>query len=91
MGLIDADALSKLVGEPIEVFLRRLDLKLPPIVDAEPVKHGHWVVTPYTDYDDTYECSVCGACWTFIEGTPKDNEAFYCPHCGARMNEVEDV
>lgn len=34
MRLIDADALSKLVGEPIEVFLRRLDLKLPPIVDA---------------------------------------------------------
>lgn len=32
--LIDADALSKLVGEPIEVFLRRLDLKLPPTVDA---------------------------------------------------------
>jgi hypothetical protein len=35
--LIDADALSKLVGEPIEVFLRRLDLKLPPTVDAVPV------------------------------------------------------
>lgn len=32
--LVDADALSKLVGEPIEVFLRRLDLKLPPTVDA---------------------------------------------------------
>ena len=32
--MIDADALSKLVGEPIEVFLRRLDLKLPPTVDA---------------------------------------------------------
>lgn len=36
--LIDADALSKLVGEPIEVFLRRLDLKLPPTVDAVPVE-----------------------------------------------------
>lgn len=29
MRLVDADALSKLVGEPIEVFMRRLDLKLP--------------------------------------------------------------
>ena len=37
MRLVDADALSKLVGEPIEVFLRRLDLKLPPTVDAVPV------------------------------------------------------
>lgn len=55
---------------------------------VDPVEHGHWKATPYTDYDDTYECSVCGACWTFIEGTPKDNEAFYCPHCGAKMDEV---
>ena len=35
--LIDTDALSELVGEPIEVFLSRLDLKLPPPVDAVPV------------------------------------------------------
>lgn len=37
MRLIDADALSELVGEPIEIFLSRLDLKLPPTVDAVPV------------------------------------------------------
>lgn len=37
MRLIDADALSELVGEPVEVFLSRLDLKLPPTVDAVPV------------------------------------------------------
>ena len=63
-------------------------VRFAPTVD--PVKHGQWKATPYTDYDDTYECSACGACWTFIEGTPKDNEAFYCPHCGAKMDEVEE-
>lgn len=54
-------------------------------VDFEPVRHGKWIITPYTDYDDTYECSVCGNTWTFIEGTPKDNDCNYCPHCGAKM------
>lgn len=34
---INRDALSELVGEPIEVFLGRLDLNLPPTVDAVPV------------------------------------------------------
>ena len=51
----------------------------------EPVKHGKWMTTPYTNYDDAWECSVCGCLWTFIEGTPKDNGANYCPHCGAYM------
>lgn len=61
-----------------------------PLVDGGFTRHGHWIRTPYTDYDDTYECSVCGDSWTFIEGTPKDNEAYYCPKCGAKMDEVED-
>lgn len=39
MRLIDADALSELVKEPIDVFLSRLDLKCPPIIDLEP----HWI------------------------------------------------
>lgn len=36
MRVIDADALSELVREPIDVFLSRLDLKCPPIIDLEP-------------------------------------------------------
>ena len=50
-------------------------------------KHGHWEYL----YEENYKCSECGDWWVFIEGTPKDNGADYCPHCGAKMDEVEDV
>lgn len=98
MRLIDVDALITFMKKGWRLFpsselqhtCDMTDIENAPTIDAEPVRHGHWIATPYTDYDDTYECSVCGACWTFIEGTPKDNEAFYCPHCGAKMDEVED-
>jgi len=55
-----------------------------PTVDAE--RHGHWEYL----YDENYKCSECGDWWVFIEGTPKDNGANFCPHCGARMDEEED-
>ncbi len=58
-----------------------------PTIEAEPVRRGKWLITPYTDYDDTYECSVCGHGWVFVEGTPKENDANYCPNCGALMEE----
>lgn len=47
---------------------------------------GRW--EDYSD-DGYYECSVCGEAWTFIDGTPKDNNANYCPMCGARMEASE--
>jgi len=61
MRLIDADALSELVGEPIEVFLSRLDLKLPPTIDAIPISwiesqvdKGKWaeLVQRWTENED---------------------------------------
>ena len=55
--------------------------------DVAEVRHGRWV-----DYSDAgyYECSVCGEAWTFIDGTPKDNNANYCPRCGAKMVNEDD-
>lgn len=51
-------------------------------VDAEPVRHGKWVLNKH--YGD-YECSVCGEgnfrAWDFREHTMN-----YCPNCGARMD-----
>ena len=43
-----------------------------PTVDAEPVRHGHWVV----DEDGNIKCSECG------HRGVGDN---YCENCGAKM------
>lgn len=48
-----------------------------PIVDAEPVRHGHWIRLS----QDLSECSVCG-----YYSRDRGN---YCTHCGAKM--VEEV
>ncbi len=45
-----------------------------PTVDAVPVKHGKWTVTPVY-----IKCSECGESFMLI---PQN----YCPNCGARMD-----
>lgn len=62
-------------------------------MNAEPVRHGHWCATQA--YPHTIYCSECfqrfaQAHWAIWEdgSLPRD----YCPHCGAKMDEVaEDV
>lgn len=70
-----------------------IDKQLTAVLDADPVKHGHWI------YDKLYckwKCSVCGR-------SPSNNKDGsgngyvqrcdelwdYCPHCGAKMDEEE--
>lgn len=48
-----------------------------PTIEAEPVKHGHWIV----DEDGNIKCSECG------HHGVGDN---YCERCGAKMDEVTD-
>lgn len=49
-----------------------------PTVDVEEVRHGHWV---YEKGDCFPKCSVCGQHHgTFFEH-------FYCPVCGAKMDD----
>ena len=52
-----------------------------PILKAEEVKHGHWVDSGYMNVG--HHCSLCGG--YVVAGKGK-----YCPHCGARMDEVEE-
>ena len=49
-------------------------------------KKGEWIHKPdiYLD-EQTWECSECGEPWIFIEGTPSENNANFCPNCGADM------
>ena len=53
---------------------------------AQPVIHAHW--NEFSDYSGTCyaECSRCGLLWWIEEGTAEENEMFYCPKCGARMD-----
>lgn len=58
------------------------DVKELPTVQPEP-KEGHWIkhVDPFDG--EQYECSECGVLWEFNDGTPEDNEAYFCPKCGS--------
>lgn len=60
-----------------------------PDVDAEPVKHGHWIWMGEQG-DSRYMCSVCKS----KEDVPTCNGEptvwEYCPNCGAKMDEVKE-
>ncbi len=61
-----------------------------PTIEAEPVRHGRWVY----DYDGDYEkCTCCGIPdalsrndYEYRGGKIRDNNSFYCPNCGAKMD-----
>lgn len=74
---ISNEALSLLCGATL--------ITKAPTIESPVEKTGEWIATEYSAYDDTYRCSVCGIEWTFIEGTPQDNGANYCPNCGALL------
>lgn len=53
-----------------------------PTVDAEPVRHGHWI----RNDNGTYSCSKCQS-WIPNE---QHYYARYCLHCGAKMDEEKE-
>ena len=59
-------------------------------IEAEPVKHAHWVACEdeYEYVLDEYKCSACGGI-QFFAMTPQDEGWEYCPHCGAKMDKEE--
>ena len=82
MRLIDADKITitrqVYVGAlTLKERLRRL-LESQPTVDAEPVRHGHWI----RNDNGTYSCSECQS-WIPNE---QHYYARYCLHCGAKMD-----
>ena len=58
-----------------------------PAVDAAPVVHGRW----RQDDEDAWTCTACGNIWTFLDGGPNENNAKYCPMCGAKMDVEGDA
>ncbi len=90
MRLIDADEFAKDIYKCVmygntalidkyEVLHR---LNNAPTIDAEPVRHGHWDIIYTDNIPYAYRCSLCG--------TTRIDKVYYCPHCGAKMDEVND-
>lgn len=72
-------------------------ITLAPRVDAEPIRHGKWIMSDIeeeeeksnTDFARLYECSVCGA--GYVYRMPEDiAEEKYCYNCGAKMEGAEE-
>lgn len=60
-----------------------------PRIDAVPVVHGKW-----KNNGSTYECSRCSALLPYTnpgKGYMTGWFTPYCPNCGARMDEVQEV
>ena len=49
--------------------------------------HAEWVEDEDMYGDPIYHCSNCNEHFVLEEGTPTDNCYFYCPNCGAKMDE----
>ena len=83
--LIDADKLMQMI--PTEEYNARMAITYAPTVDAEPVRHGHWI-----DPEDPtcYKCSVCGKYATQEYGLNAPIFWHYCPNCGSRMVNEEE-
>ena len=90
MRLIDADALlpmmkyattdSEIGVFPIKIGFNEIARVIDDAstVDAEPVRHSKW--KEHKDYPAlAYLCSDCGYFTTY--------RSYYCPYCGARMDE----
>ena len=96
MRLIDAEKLSEDIMKTLDsakekghtdIYNIICDIFVPmvigqPTIEAESVKHGHWVHPSqncdYRSRDIFSDCSVCGD--VQIDNTN------YCPNCGAKMD-----
>ena len=90
MRLIDADALW-MVTENDHEYYERFEIENAPTVDAEPVRHGHWIEREFG-----LMCSECGHYTEAMYDEPFNNEfgkgwalkrPYYCGYCGAKMDE----
>lgn len=90
MRLINADEAYKVLTDyyhirtPIQQLALKEALARVPTIDAELARHGKWIGKPIGGYS-TVRCSVCRD--VFLENNGKWE---YCPHCGARMDEMND-
>ena len=92
MRLIDADELIKQACRSTEwshgehpMVIEADDIDDAPTVDAEPVKHAHWIVIAPRDVNEEPDFA-CSSCFCI---SPTRGYTRYCPNCGAKMDEEE--
>ena len=62
-----------------DYFVKVTDLLSIPTIEAEPIKHGEWLVPSRISNP---QCSICGG-YSSIKTK-------FCGHCGAKMNGVSE-
>lgn len=77
------EKIRKCLGKPDVIFSQyRLEKYIDEHpIEVKPVVHAHW-----EEFGYKWRCSACGA-RTNIDGTPEESNLFYCPLCGAKMDE----
>lgn len=83
MRLIDADALPKYTGYALSANEVAMAVENAPTVDAEPVRHGHWIFNPKDAIEMMFTLPKCSEC-----GAESSDGGNYCPNCGAKMDET---
>lgn len=72
---------KKICGAQISCFHEIiLRVKEAPTIDAEPVRHGQWilVLADKRGRGGVYNCTACNGC--------RPIKSAYCPDCGAKMD-----
>lgn len=101
MRLIDADEIKfdfpfdDIERDDLFIFAKtfiawiKKQIKDSPAIDAEPVRHGHWIDSQchFTNLAIERKCSACG----FVINVDKREMKYehYCTMCGAKMDEEE--
>jgi len=86
--VVSADAVSRefyedAVKANIGIVIENRKLKAQ--IESADAVQGEWIEVEDYNGDVHYKCDQCGEEWTFPYGTPEENNANFCPNCGANM------
>ena len=55
------------------------------LLKKQEAKTGKWILD---DEDaNSWECSECGGLLMINDGTPHENDWYFCPYCGSKLEE----